>query len=131
MISIEKITFACNSPDRLAAFWERALEFERLDLPPEQAGGEPKDPDHVVLTDPGDRSPGLLFKRMPKSAPEDIPIHLDLAVPDREAAVDRLESLGASAVETKRERAGDHTAEWTVMEDPEGNGFCVCERESE
>ena len=131
MTSIDKITFACNSPDRLAAFWASALDRERIDLPRELAGGETGDPDHVVLTDPEDRTPDLLFKRMPKSTTEDIPIHLDLAVADRGASVERFESLGASAVETKRERFGDRTEEWTVMEDPEGNGFCVSERESE
>jgi len=35
--------------------------------------------------------------------------------------------LGAGVRETKTEVAGDHTATWTVMEDPEGNGFCVFE----
>ena len=130
MASIEKITVACDSPDRLAKFWEQALERERVDLPPEVAGGT-ADPDHVVLAESDGRSPPLLFKRMPKGSTEDIPIHLDLATEDRAATVERFEELGASAVETKRERAGDRTAEWTVMEDPEGNGFCVCQRDDE
>nr|WP_245742039.1 VOC family protein [Natrinema salaciae] len=118
---------ACKSPDRLATFWGQALERDRADLPPELAGGA-DDPDHVVLA-AADRAPPLLFKRMPKGSTEDIPIHLDLATGDRAATVERLEALGASAIETKRERVGGRTAEWTVMEDPEGNGFCVCDRE--
>lgn len=130
MASIEKITFACNSPDRLATFWERALERDRVDLPPELAGGT-DDPNYVLLADSDDRSPPLLFKRMPKGSTEDIPIHLDLATEDRAATVERLAGLGASTVETKRERFDDRTEEWTVMEDPEGNGFCVCERDAE
>lgn len=130
MTSIEKITSACSTTDRLATFWARALERERADLPPELAGGT-DDPDHVVLADPDERSPPLLFKRMPKGSTEDIPVHLDLATEDRAATVDRLEDLGANAVETKRERFDGRTEEWTVMEDPEGNGFCVCERAPE
>ncbi|WP_126661538.1 VOC family protein [Haloterrigena salifodinae] len=127
MTSIEKITFACNSPDRLATFWERALERDRVPLPAEPPD-ETDDPDHVLLAAPDDRSLPLLFKRLPKGSTEDIPIHLDLATEEKAATVERLEELGASAVETKRERFADQTEEWTVMEDPEGNGFCVCDR---
>lgn len=129
MIPIEKITYACNSPDRLATFWERALERDRVELPTEPADGT-DDPDHVLLAASDDRAPPLLFKRMPKGSTEDIPIHLDLATEDRAATVERLEDLGAVAVETKRERFDGRTEEWTVMTDPEGNGFCVCERAS-
>lgn len=128
MTPIDNITFACTEPERLATFWERALERDRLDLPPELAGGT-DDPDVVLVAASDDGVPGLLFKRMPKGTTEDIPIHLDLAVVDRAATVERFVDLGASVVETKRERFGDFAAEWTVMEDPEGNGFCVCERD--
>ncbi|ADB61407.1 conserved hypothetical protein [Haloterrigena turkmenica DSM 5511] len=129
MASIEKITYACNSPDRLATFWEQALERDRVPLPSELAD-ETDDPDHVLLADPDGRSPPLLFKRLPKGSTEDIPIHLDLATKERAATVERLEDLGASTVETKRERFHERTEEWTVMKDPEGNGFCVCDRAS-
>ena len=64
---------------------------------------------------------------MEKEATRQMPIHPDLGADDREAAVERLEELGASVRETKTEETGDHTATWTVMEDPEGNGFCVFE----
>ena len=82
-----------------------------------------------MITDPETDAPGVLFKRMAKGSTEDIPIHLDLATDDRRATVDRFVDLGASVVETKRERFGDRVEVWTVMEDPEGNGFCVCERD--
>ena len=33
--------------------------------------------------------------------------------------------LGATVVETNRRVTGEFTEEWTVMRDPEGNGFCI------
>jgi hypothetical protein len=39
-----------------------------------------------------------------------------------ELAVKRLSGLGATVVETKTGTFGET---WTVMRDPEGNGFCV------
>ena len=46
-------------------------------------------------------------------------VHLDLYVVDRAREVERLVALGGRVV---REFDG-----WTVMADPEGNEFCVCE----
>ena len=45
-----------------------------------------------------------------------------------EKSVERLRELGASVREMKKEEIGPVTEVWTVMEDPEGNGFCVTER---
>jgi hypothetical protein len=50
-------------------------------------------------------------------------MHVDLFDSDP-AAVDRLVALGASIV--GEHQIGDHR--WTVMQDPEGNEFCVAER---
>lgn len=75
---------------------------------------------------PGE-GPDLLFRDLPKGTWRDMPIHLDLGTDDRETTVKRLRNLGAGVRETKSETHETHTAEWTVMEDPEGNGFCVCQ----
>ena len=48
-------------------------------------------------------------------------MHIDVGGIEREALVERLTSLGATALT-------DHKAPglvWTVMQDPEGNEFCV------
>lgn len=118
MISIQFITFACSDPDRLATFWAEALDGKRRGLPASL--------DSEIVDRPGD-GPDLLFKEMPKGTERDLPIHLDFETDDREATVERLENLGASARETKTEEFETHTSTWTVMEDPEGNGFCVSE----
>lgn len=112
------ITPACSDPDELAAFWAAALAGERRELP---ASLDPE-----IVDRPGD-GPNLLFREQPRGTDRDLPIHLDLSTDEREATVERLRDLGASVRETKTEQYETHTATWTVMEDPAGNGFCVSE----
>ena len=129
MASIGNITFACEDPASLAEFWAAAIDYELEEAPPgfleaiEAEGGDLNAAAAVV--DPVGAGPRLFFKKMPRSSPEHIPIHLDLDAADREAEVARLTELGATLVETKTESTGPYTATWTVMRDPEGNGFCV------
>ncbi|MFC7231891.1 VOC family protein [Saliphagus sp. GCM10025308] len=89
----------------------------------EAEGGDPNAA--AAAIDPEGHGPRLFFKKIPRSSPEHIPIHLDLNAADREGEVERLAELGASIVETKTETTGPYTETWTVMRDPEGNGFCV------
>lgn len=119
MPALHFVTFACDDPEELAAFWAAALDGERRDLPPSI--------EDVVVELPND-GPDLLFKGdLAKGTQRDLPIHLDLEGADRTSAVDRLRELGAEVRETKTETFETHTSTWTVMEDPEGNGFCVSE----
>src|SRR5437870_13768866 len=71
------------------------------------------------------RATRLLFNRMPKSPTIELPIHVDVNVPDREAELARVLELGGRLVETKSHSVGDLEEAWTVMRDPEGNGFCI------
>ncbi|ELZ00747.1 MULTISPECIES: VOC family protein [Natrialba] len=119
MTQIKTITFACENSSQLASFWAEAMEGDRRDLP------SYIDPEVVNL--PGE-GPDLLFKEMPKGTQRDLPIHIDLTVEDRELTVKRFCDLGASVRETKTETYGPNTETWTIMEDPEGNGFCVTEQ---
>ena len=59
----------------------------------------------------------LVFVRVPEEKAVKNRVHLDLGADDREAEVQRLLALGAR-------RVADHGS-WTVMQDPEGNEFCV------
>ena len=129
MATIGNITFACEDPGALAEFWAQAVEYELQEAPPglreaiEAEGGDPNAA--AAAVDPAGRGPRLFFKKMARSSPEHVPIHLDLDAEDREAEVERLADLGATVVETKTETTGPYTETWTVMRDPEGNGFCV------
>ena len=118
MTEIEFITFSCTAPERLADFWAAVLDGERRGLPDTL--------DSVIVERPGD-GPDLLFNEHPSGPKDDIPVHLDISAEDREAAVERLSALGATVRETKTETYETHTSTWTVLEDPEGNGFCVTE----
>ena len=118
MPELDHITVACDDPDELATFWEEPLDGERVELPEEA---------EERMVDPGEAGVAMLFKPLEKETTRQMPIHPDLGTDDRAAAVERLEELGAGVRETKTEETGEHTATWTVMEDPEGNGFCVFE----
>jgi hypothetical protein len=127
--SLGNITFACEDPDHLAGFWAAALGYVEQVAPPEfmeawlAAGRDPNGA--AAIVDPEGKGPRLLFEKKPKTPTTSIPIHLDLNAPDREAEVKRLVGLGAREVETKTRTTGPYTETWTVMKDPEGNGFCV------
>jgi predicted enzyme related to lactoylglutathione lyase len=111
MLQLNHITFAAEDPRRLAAFWAELLGYET----------ERSDVDAFARGD----GPELFFKRMEKSPTIEVPIHLDINVPDREAEVRRIVGLGAKIVETKTVDAGELHETCTIMRDPEGNGFCV------
>jgi len=118
MPELKFITFSCSDPDQLADFWAAALGGDRRGLPASL--------DSAVV-ERSDEGPDLLFNEHPTGTQRDLPIHVDVSAADREAAVERLRDLGASVRETKTETYETHTSTWTVLEDPEGNGFCVSE----
>jgi predicted enzyme related to lactoylglutathione lyase len=112
LLELRRITFACDEPQRLAEFWAEVLEGYRIERQGHgwRALGEGTE---------------LYFHRMSKSPTIEVPIHLDVNVPDREAELQRLLGLGARLVATKSHSVGDLSETWTVMRDPEGNGFCI------
>jgi predicted enzyme related to lactoylglutathione lyase len=114
VLRLANITFSCDDPARLAEFWGRLLDYE-----PTPRG------DSWLATDPQGEGTRLLFNRMAKSQTIELPIHVDVNVPDREAELVRVLALGGRLVETKSHRVADLEETWTVMRDPEGNGFCI------
>jgi len=106
------ITFAAEEPRRLAGFWAEVLDGHSA----EHAGESWR-----AHSD----GPELFFNRMEKSPTIELPIHLDVNVPDREAELQRILGLGGKLVETKSHAIGELSETWTVMRDPEGNGFCI------
>jgi predicted enzyme related to lactoylglutathione lyase len=114
VLRLRYIRFACDHPAAVAAFWAALLGYATT------SEGE-----RVVASDPRGEGPALAFDRLAKSATIELPIHLDVNVPDREAEVQRVLELGGRIVETKTSSAGDYSETLTVMRDPEGTGFCV------
>jgi predicted enzyme related to lactoylglutathione lyase len=114
VLRLDAVTFACEDPACVAEFWGQLLGYETA------GGGE-----SWLATDPRGEGTGLRFSRMPKSPTIELPIHLDVNVPDIDAERERVLELGGHLVETKTHRMADFETMWTVMRDPEGNGFCI------
>jgi hypothetical protein len=70
-----------------------------------------------------DGDPTWLFAKVPEGKAAKNRMHLDMAAADRVAEVARLVELGAARVADMNEWG----YEWTVMQDPEGNEFCVAQ----
>ena len=106
---IKSVTFDCRDALVVARFWAAALGGE-LD--------EDATTDKAFVEAPGWGAPNLWFQRVPEPRTAKLRMHFDLRAPGGVAGeVKRLESLGATVKETH----GD----LTVMQDPEGNEFCV------
>jgi hypothetical protein len=74
--------------------------------------------DWALVTDPEGRGPGLLFQTVPEPKVAKNRMHFDLVVSGScEEELSRLEALGARVARTFET--------WTVMQDPEGNKFCL------
>ena len=138
-----QVTFDCGDPATLAAFWAEVLGY-RLDDPPAgfatwddalDAWGVPPDRrnDASAVHDPTGAGPRLFFQRVPEGKTGKNRVHLDVrAAPglegeERLAALEaecaRLVSLGATRMERHEpsRTGGGHI----VMQDPEGNEFCL------
>jgi len=104
----------CAHPERLADFWSQAIGYTIL-------GGAGS---YMMLVDEAGQQPKLLLQRVEEAKAGKNRMHLDIEVPDVDGEVERLEALGASRVEDPR---SEHGSRWVVMNDPEGNEFCVCD----
>jgi predicted enzyme related to lactoylglutathione lyase len=114
VLRLRHITFACADARLVAEFWAAMLGYEAA------ASGE-----SWAASDPRGEGPELFFNWMEKSPTIELPIHLDVNVPDRADEVERVLGLGGRIVETKTVEAGELKETLTVMRDPEGNGFCI------
>ncbi len=140
-ISVQ-VTFDAADPAALAVFWAAALDYQLQPPPAGFATWEefadannipPEDRnDLAAVVDPDGVGPRLLFQRVPEGKAAKNRVHLDVNAgghgvdyADRVDAVDRhvddLLDLGA----TKTEVFGQRGEYWVVMQDPEGNEFCV------
>jgi catechol 2,3-dioxygenase-like lactoylglutathione lyase family enzyme len=106
---VKSVTFDCRDALVAARFWASALGSDvDEDSTSEKAFVEPA----------GWGGPTLWFQRVPEPKTAKNRMHFDLRAPGSiEDEVRRLQGLGASVV-----RPGD---DLVVMQDPEGNEFCV------
>ena len=136
-----QVTFDCAEPERVARFWCEVLGYvvppppegfaTRDDadraLPPERQGAA------FACVDPEGVGPRLLFLRVPEGKVVKNRVHLDIRVGSGlvgeerlavlEAECARLLALGAARVRLLR--ADDFNESCLVMQDVEGNEFCL------
>lgn len=106
---VKSVTFDCDEPLVVAAFWAAALGSD-VD--------EDSTPDRAWVEPAGWGGPSLWFQRTGMPRAEGNRQHFDLRVTvPLDVERDRLLSLGASVV-------ADHVGHY-VMADPEGNQFCL------
>ena len=144
-----KIVVDCADPHRVAAFWAEAMDYKLEDhsafIAGLLAGGvitedllTEVDGHHAWKTlaairnpdDPFDEASDagkgmrILFQQVPEPKTVKNRLHLDLHVGlDKiDSETERLEALGATR---HSERLQEGPAQWIVMQDPEGNEFCV------
>ena len=121
---IRTVTVDALDPHRVAAFWSAVLGFV-------EDPDDPNRPDHteVLIVDPARRQPDLLFIQVPDAKVVKNRVHLDLRPDDRrDLAVERVEALGGTIVDDRRQPDGTG---WVVMADPEGNELCIVRSTSE
>ena len=105
------IVFDARNVPALAEFWRQATGYEITELGERYA--------HLAPQGTGFRH--LLIQLVPEEKTAKNLCHLDFESDDREADVERLVSVGAT-------RVADHSEggfNWTVLQDPEGNEFCI------
>ncbi|MCU1492886.1 MAG: cobalamin [Acidimicrobiaceae bacterium] len=116
MVTAIEIGIDCLEPAALAPFWSAALGYEIGDL--DTVGT------YLDLVPPRSDLPVVYLQRVPEPKSTKNRLHLDLMVPDPESEVERL--LGLGAVLVGEPRSGSEGGWWQVMNDPDGNEFCVC-----
>jgi catechol 2,3-dioxygenase-like lactoylglutathione lyase family enzyme len=138
-----QVTFDCADPDRVARFWATALGYKLQD-PPDgfstwedwlREMGIPEDQWDAAsaIVDPEGARPRFYFQKVPEAKTVKNRVHLDVNVgggpgtpiderrPRVDAKAERLIAEGATKIETQDQ----HGEYWVVMQDPEGNEFCL------
>jgi hypothetical protein len=138
-----QITFDCADPRAVAEFWKAVLGYVDPPVPP-GLGVDSWDAYDASLPaeaqgsvwacqDPDGVGPRLFFQRVPEAKSVKNRVHLDVRVgpgltgEERVAALEaeaaRLEPLGARRMRLLP--ANDRNEACLVMQDPEGNEFCL------
>jgi predicted enzyme related to lactoylglutathione lyase len=110
------VTVDCGDALTVATFWAAALDRS-------------VDPDgsdefaSIGFAGADQAQAAWMFMRVPEGKSAKNRMHLDFGATDREGEVRRLVALGATRLADVTE-AGNT---WTVLQDPEGNEFCVAQ----
>jgi len=114
MLTFGSVVIGVDELPRASEFWQQALGYRPREEPDESWA--------ILVPSDGAAGPQLALMVSPSDARHQPRIHVDLYADDAAAEVERLTALGASEVESE---SGDAVA---VLEDTEGNRFCVIGR---
>jgi catechol 2,3-dioxygenase-like lactoylglutathione lyase family enzyme len=115
-VRVGSVVIDCNDFDAMSAFWTAALGYVPRDEP---------EPDWVVMQDPKGVGVQVSLQVVPEPRVGKNRLHFDLYTDDRAGEVERLLALGA----TRFERETGPDEDFVVLEDPEGNLFCVVQHD--
>jgi hypothetical protein len=144
-----QLTIDCADSGRLSTFWQAALHYVEMPPPlgapswavyfrarglPEEEVKEIEEFGYDKIVDPDGVGPRIWFQVVPEGKVVKNRVHLDLLLTDRagpleerralvDAEVERLRSLGATIFTVLYTEGHDHYG--VVLQDPEGNEFCV------
>jgi catechol 2,3-dioxygenase-like lactoylglutathione lyase family enzyme len=115
-VAVGSIVIRCFEYDRMFVFWQAALGYEVEHTDPN--GG------FVILRDPNRLGPNISLDHSPaRRSGKRSWIHLDLYTTEQGREVERLLALGATRYPWRYGPGADYV----VLEDPDGNLFCVVE----
>jgi predicted enzyme related to lactoylglutathione lyase len=105
----------CHDPENLAAFWCAVLDWKVTERFDDGVG--------VMIAGPQGTLPGITFVKVPEGKVVKNRLHIDVNPSDRDQneEVDRVLGLGA----TRADVGQGPDVSWVVLQDPEGNEFCI------
>jgi hypothetical protein len=106
----EQIVMDAEDPVGLGRWWADALGWVVVN----------DDPAEFEIRPSPDRIPGMIFEPVAEAKERKNRVHPDFRPVDQQAEVDRLLRLGARPADI-----GQGDVPWVVLQDPEGNEFCV------
>lgn len=117
MLRLGSIVLGVEDVSRATVFWQQAIDYVPRETPEDETW-------QVLVPRNGNGSQLALMKS--KTPVQSHPrIHLDLYAKDRAAEVKRLLALGAREVDWD---SYGPDPDFIVLEDPDGNRFCVIEK---
>ena len=111
-VRIGSIVIHCFEFDRMVEFWQQVLQYK-----PRKSATS----DWTVLYDPEKKGPNLSFQKRDRRRDRRNWLHLDLYTHDQKNEVERIVKLGGKRYPWRYEPHADYV----VLEDPDGNLFCV------
>jgi catechol 2,3-dioxygenase-like lactoylglutathione lyase family enzyme len=115
-LRIGSVVIDCVNFEKMLAFWREALHYVSR-RPPEDG--------FIILRDPHGRNVNVSLNQVSERLMGRNWLHFDLYTSDQKGEIERLLKMGA----TRHPQTYDPEDDFIVLEDPDGNLFCVVDIE--